>query len=494
MTSSTLTALRTRVAALAKEARTRERQRASFTQTTNQTPLPGADRWPAFARRTWINTTGTVAPFNPYDYQIDLVAEVHGGTNIIVNKSRQVGVSETVVNYLACRGATEPGFTAVIFSKTQKDSSGLARRARMMLNSIQGHRFAYESDSNTMIAIKGGGTLHFLPGSARASRGIPSCSVLWLDEAAFVEGAEAIYAAAEPTLAMLGDAGKVIITSTPDMELGFFGNFWHKNLFPDWYDYVKRRAFDELNDRLAEIEDDWTRVAIHYSQHPIYSADPEWAAKRRAAKNIPMPVWNAEYELSFGSTNSQIYPASLVKRAARAAHLECGLINRDYVVGIDPNAGGDDYFVALVLDITSYPYAVVAMYRENGRSTKYSLTHVKALIEDFVPRRVCIEKQAMGAVIGEQLQDVLPNYAIELFNTNRVSKNTATDRVLFHLEQDHLIFPPGPVSDELRAFQRKEDGKREAAAGYNDDTVMALAMAVSLIPENVPTAAFFDAL
>lgn len=491
MSSSSIQTLRTRLARLEVEALKRQQRAAAFTQTTNTTPLPGITHWPAFARRTWIRTSGTVAPFLPYPFQVDLVRSIHLSPNTIVNKSRQMGVSETVASYLACRAATEPGFAGVVFSKTQQDASDLGRRVRAMLNSIQGHTFRYSSDSNTLVSIIGGGTLYFLPGSPRAARGIPSGSVLWLDEAAFVDGAEEIYRAAMPTLSMLGDAAKVIITSTPDLELDFFGGLWHHGIPVDWYDYVTRQDIAGLNRLLAAIPDDWNRVAIHYSQHPLYSADPDWATKTRESRRMTLAAWRSEYDLAFGSTDSQIYPSPLIARAARGHWRECGSIGRDYVLGIDPNAGGNDFFVAMVLDITTRPYEVVAMYRANGRSTDYSLRQVKELIDDYLPNRVIIEKQAMGAVIGEALQSVLPEYQIEFFNTSRPSKITATDRILFLLEHDDLIFPECVICDELRAFQQKGTGERSAAAGHHDDTVMALAFACSLIPDTPVTAAFF---
>jgi hypothetical protein len=490
----TLAPLRTRLARLEQAAQRRDEQRVHY-GATNVTALPAADRWEHFAPLTWVKTSGTVAPFVPYGYQIELIRSIHRSPNTIVNKSRQVGASETVLSYLGCRAATEPGFAAVIFSKTQADSSELGRRIRFQLNSIQGHSFRFSSDSNTLISIVGGGTLYFLPGSSRAARGIPSASVLWLDEAAFIEGAEAIYAAATPTLSMVGDAAKVIITSTPDLELDFFGTLWHHKIPADWHDYIKDHRVDELNARLATIDDDWNRVAVHYSQHPIYSAFADWPERTRESRRLSLAAWNAEYELSFGSTDSQIYPSALVKQGARGAWQECALLGREYVMGIDPNAGGDDYFVALVIDVTRPPYAVVAMYRANGRTTRHSIQKVRDLIEDFLPSRVAIEKQAMGAVIGEALQENLPEYQIELFNTSQPAKNTATDRILYFLEHDWLTYPPDCViPNELRAFQKKEGGRREAAAGHHDDTVMALAIAGSLIPDNPNTAGFFDAL
>ena len=499
MTTSSLAQLTRRADKLQAEVE-RRRSQAAISPDAVVSSLPTIDRWPEFARLTWIATGCTVAPFDPYDFQIDLIQQIYSNQNVIVNKSRQVGVSETIANALICRAATEPGYAAVIFSKTQSDSSQLARRAKRMLNSIQGHSFRYATDSATLISIVGFGQLYFLPGSPRAARGIPSCSDLWIDEGAFVEGAEEIYRAASPTLSMLGERGRVIITSTPDTAAGWYGSLWHAGIFPDWYSYVERArdtpaqgpsAIAELNNRLAELPDKWLRIAIHYSQHPVYNQDSNWASKTRESRRITQAAWATEYELAFGATDSQIFPYDLISRGARGTFRECGSVNRTYVLAIDPNAGGGNFFVGLVLDITCKPYEVVGLYRENGRSTEYSLRKIKELLDDYLPERVIVEKQAMGAVIAEALQGIVPEYAIELFNTTQPSKITATDRILFLLEHDELIFPEGVIVEELRAFQQKESGERAAASGFHDDTVMALAFACSLIPETPNAAAFF---
>lgn len=466
--SSSIQSLRTRLARLEQEALRRAQRAANYAPTSTPSTLPGASDWPGFARQTWIRTSGTVAPFNPYPYQVDLVRSINDHPNTIVNKSRQTGVSETVCSYLLCRALTERGFAATVFSKTQQDASELGRRVRAMANSLKDESVRYLTDSNTQLAFEGRGVLYFLPASPRAARGIPSCSVLFLDEAAFLDGAPEIYRGAMPTLSMVGEAAKVIVVSTPDTELDWFGQLWHAS------------------------GSDWNKVSIHYSQHPVYSAEPDWAQRTRESRRMTQAAWDAEYELKFGATDTQIYPSDLIVRATRGHLRECGSVGRSYVIGIDPNAGGNDYFTAIVLDITTVPYEVVGMYHENGKSTDYSLKHVKTLIEDYMPQRVIVEKQAMGSVIAEALQHVLPNYAIELFSTSRPSKTVATDRILYYMERDELVIPDGPIPNELRAFQQKESGAREAAAGNHDDCVMALAFACSLIPETPNTAGFFE--
>jgi hypothetical protein len=239
---------------------------------------------------------------------------------------------------------------------------------------------------------------------------------------------------------------------------------------------------------------EWHRFVVHYSMHPIYNADPDWAERTKKANKYTEADWRAEFELEFGVSGSQIYPTALVKQAEKGEFIECGLVRRTYVLGVDPNGGGSDYFVGMMVDITKPPYSVAAIYRENGRSTKYSLAHIKKLCDLFLPERLIVEQQAMGSVIAEVMTEIMPQYQIEPFNTSRPSKNIATDRVLYLLEQGHLTFPKGCIGQELRAFQRLDTGERKAAPGFNDDCVMALAFACSAIPEILPASTIFDNL
>ena len=93
---SSVSSLRRRVERLQLELAQRQARAATYEAGGLVSTLPTVDNWPSFAQRTWIRTSGTVAPFDPYSYQIDLINSINANPNTIVNKSRQTGVSETV--------------------------------------------------------------------------------------------------------------------------------------------------------------------------------------------------------------------------------------------------------------------------------------------------------------------------------------------------------------------------------------------------------------
>ena len=95
-----------------------------------------------------------------------------------------------------------------------------------------------------------------------------------LDEAAFLDGAEQIFTAVQPTMATLGDQGKLIMISTPNGLGNMFSNLWH-------------------------TAEEWNKFKIHYNDIPIYSKDPKWAEKTKRRSKLTDRAFRQEYELDF---------------------------------------------------------------------------------------------------------------------------------------------------------------------------------------------------
>ena len=429
--------------------------------------FPTSNRWSEFAPLTWIRTSGSVKPFQPFDIQKKLVASICENQYSIVLKSRQVGASETVCSYLLCRALTEPGFAAVVFSKTAADSGALGKRIRAQAASIKDSGIQFTTESNSELSFKGLGTIYFLPATPRAARGIPSVSVVVLDEAAFLDGADEIYTAAQPTMATLGDKAKLILLSTPNGMGNMFSNLWHGE------------------------NDGWNRFKIHYSNIPIYAADPEWASKTKEKAKLTERSWRQEYEMDFVASDAQVFPPVLVEKACHGDLYESGLVSRDYIMAVDPAAGGDDYWCSIVLDVTKPPYKVVNMFRTRYKSSDYCIQEIIEQAENFCPSRVIVEKNGVGAVVSEILSKALAKYMVEPYNTNRPNKISNTDRITYFLEREELIVPRDPFYNELLMFRQLETGDRKAGDGAHDDSVMSLALALSAVAET-PTTDWLD--
>lgn len=439
-------------------------------------------KWADFAPLVNIRSQGRVIPFDPYPFQVDLIDAIERNKNTIILKSRQLGVSETVCSWILKRALTEPGFNAIIFSKTQDDSSELGGRIRDMAVSLGDRCPSFASESRKKIAFEGLGRIFLLPVTARAARSIPSVSVILFDEAAVIDGIEGVYQAAAPTIALLGDRGRIIFNSTPKGKTGLFWQILSSSS-KDEGRILKaaadiRRGFNAPFQVLVHGET--AKCLIHYSAHPVYAADPNWAEKTREERNYTQAQWNEEYELDLIESGTCIFADELIDWANNGEWRSPSLSHR-YLVGIDPNFGGDDYFCVRMWDVTSAPYRLVAEYRQNRKSNTYNIEKTLDLLDRYRPLLVSVETNGGGALVFQELIEKRPQLKIEaVYNTND-SKVLHSDRLVLLLERKQLLFPKdctstAPVTGEYRHFVESRRGAtrlRAAEAGYHDDTVTA---------------------
>jgi len=445
--------------------------------------LPPA--WPDFAEQTLISSSGKYMPFRPYLYQRDLIKVIRRVKNVYVLKSRQVGASETIISYKLCQSTRKRAWTGVVFSKTGEDASELAARIKGQASSLRERCPKFTKDSMRKLVFAGFGSLHFLPPTERAARGIPSASMLLFDEAAFIEKLKGIEQGALPTTSMLGDAARHVWVTTPKGRSGAFSDHWHEDHGEVVVDPTPMGANGIPRLRISP-DNQYAKICIHYSQHPVYNQDPEWPEKHRRALQITKPQWQSEFELDFTASDSEVYSHDLIELAESRGSWESPYRQNVYVLGIDPNGGGNDGFCGIVLDVTRSPWRVVAGFNVSGQSRDYGLRRCARLIDEYAPVLVAVENNGVGAAVAEALCLLRPSIEITEIHTGGPSKLLMTDRIVLLLEQEELVIPKGPFPDgeereglghQLRNFRQDEKGGRAAAPGHHDDAVMALAMA-----------------
>jgi len=443
--------------------------------------------WKDFAPLTNIQTSGTVKPFIPYDYQIKVSEAIRDNQNVVIGKVRQMGFSETVISICLMRAVTEAGFVAVVFSKTQADASELGRRLRDQALSLGELCPPFASESKTRIVFEGLGSIYFLPVTARSARGIPSVSMIIFDEAAFIDGIDGVYQAAMPTLSMLGDKGRVVFISTPNGRSGLFYKLLADKDLVQRINAIKQSDSDRFMDIWKTGE--WVKVLIHWRAHPKYGADPNWAIKTRADRQLTMQAWNVEYELEFSESDSNVFNHTDVDACANGS-LEAPRPRGRYIMAIDPNSGGDDEFVTQVWDITSLPYKLVAEYAQAQAGSDYSINRSTLLFDTYNPSVVAIESNAMGKWAIESFIKYRPNANVLGVNTNQNSKRVNTDRLALLIENHQLSYAPDSgLIAQLKNFRQNEKGQRMAATGFHDDRVMCAAIGFAVLDEAKPRGA-----
>jgi hypothetical protein len=331
---------------------------------------------------------------------------------------------------------------------------------------------------------------------------MPSVSVVLFDEAGFIDGIDSVYQAAVPTLSMLGDRGKVIFVSTPNGRTGLL----YRLLISGQNE--ARRVLDEAMqagqpaannivafDRLAKHArfwkvKKWTKILLHWRVHPVYGADPDWATKTKADRQLTDAQWNQEYELSFTDGQTNVFAWDLVEQASTGLWSKPRFGHR-YIAGIDPNYGSSDYFTVRVWDVTELPYRLVAQYRQNYQLNDYNLERTIELLQPYKPIMVNVEAVGGGQLVYQEVVKLQPRWKVNPIQVGNTGKLLYTNRLVLMLERGQLQFPAtedpnNPGSEEYKHFVERIRGAtrvREAEAGWNDDTVMSDAIGFALADE-----------
>lgn len=448
---------------------------------TNQLKVP--ESWADFARMVKIRSGGDVKPFNPYPYQealVDLMLEC----SVCVCKSRQLGISETITCFMLWRACQNPGYLGLVFSKTQTDSSLLARRMKRMIASL-GLKTATENLSD--IEILGYGRILFRNSKPDSARGIESVVDVFLDELAFLETGKEVYDALAPAMQMVGEKARVFAVSTPNGRAGFYFDLLNNGNGDRDVELICDRASKGFAEPFQYWVDDgnWGKVLIHWKCHPIYGSNPNFLEEIHQKQKLSWTTINQEYNLSFTEAETAVFSADIVRNCATGYFEEEVNKNNDYYIGIDTSTTGADYTVAIVLKVNADKYSVVNIYRKRQQTSQLHIFEIGKLIDRYRPECVGVETTGgVGTLYLEQLTKQHKKINFEGIRTTGDSKPAMISTLQLALESAKLEFPSNStLTEELLSF-RRSGKKLEAASGKHDDCVMATSFALAVSPFN----------
>lgn len=433
-----------------------------------------------------ISVDHGVVPFRPYEFQKEIFNTAIANRFVVCKMPRQCGKTTAIVGLLLWYVLFNEGFSIAILANK-------LAQAREILSRLQ---FAYENLPKWIqqgivewnkgnIELANRSSIIASATSSSAIRGT-SQNLIYLDEFAFVQNTlqEEFFASVYPTISS-GKTSKVLITSTPNGM-----NMFHKI----WKDSEDGR-------------NDYKRVSVHWSGVP--GRDEKW--KEETIRNTSAEQFRQEYECEFlGSSNTLIDPNVLMRLTySNPIHQ-----NSDIKVYSEPTAGrlyaivvdssralGQDYSAFTVTDISSFPYQVVARYRNNKISSLLYPDIVYKFARHYNNALVLVESND----IGKQVADILYydlEYENTLFTSNEKGSQTISGgfagtqmqigvktsksvkkigcSVLKTLiESDRLFINDHEILQELYRFSAK--GESFEAEEGNDDLVMTLVLLAWMI-------------
>jgi hypothetical protein len=429
-------------------------------------------------------------PFKMYPFQEKLITNFHQNRFNICRMPRQTGKSTTCVSYLLHYAVFNDNVNIAILANK-------ASTAQDLLSRLQ---FAYEklpkwmqqgivSWNKRSLELENGSKIIAASTSASAVRG-GSYNVIFLDEFAFIPNhiADEFFASVYPTISS-GQSTKVLIVSTPK-GMNHFYRIWHD---------------------AERGKNEYIPTDVHWSEVP--GRDEKWKAQTIA--NTSEQQFKVEFECEFlGSVDTLISAAKLrslvyedpIKSNAGLDIYEEPQKDHNYVLTVDVARGVEkDYSAFTICDTTSFPYRLVAKYRDNQIKPMLFPSVIKDLAVAYNKAYILVEVNDIGEQVGQILHMDL-EYDNVLMCTMRgragqlvgqgfsgkksqmgvkMSKNVkkiGCMNLKTLIESDKLVINDYDTISELTTFIQKSNSF-EAEDGCNDDLAMCLVIFAWLIAQ-----------
>ena len=311
-----------------------------------------------------------------------------------------MGLSELVCNYFLWKALSDPAFCGVVFSKTQADTSNLAKRIkRSIFDFIATYRIHLETANLTDISILGGDRLMFMNSSPAGVRGAELVSHVLLDEHAFSESPQQIFDAMLPTLEMVGESSRVILCSTPNSRSGHFYELLNSGNASGDVNHDIDATCQQIREGCLEgfqswVDDSgWNKILLHWQAHPVYSKVPNYLEKKATELKMSASVIQREFNLSFDDSDTAVFSHECITKEVVGRILKGDDLpeNIRCHMAVDPATVGLDYFVVIVLAQFPDKLAVVAMYRKLRATMELHLDNICDLITEYNPLVIGIE-------------------------------------------------------------------------------------------------------
>jgi hypothetical protein len=431
-----------------------------------------------------------LVPFEPYDYQENMIRTIHENRFVIGKLPRQTGKSTTIIAYL---------LHYVLFNQSMSVAilANKLNTARELLGRLQ---LAYEylpmwlqqgvvEWNKGSIVLENGSKILASATSSSAVRG-GSFNYIFLDEFAYVPQnvAEEFFSSVYPTITS-GQSTKVTIISTPK-GLNMFYRFWvNANKKPG-----------------EEGKNEYVPMEVHWSDVP--GRDDKWKAQTIA--NTSEEQFRTEFECEFlGSMHTLVHPEKLKCMVYRTPEYWNGeglrvyqkpLPDHKYITIVDTARGqGLDYHAYSVIDVSAMPYRVVATFRNNEMPPMLYPNAIYPILRQYNNAYCLVEVNDIGGQVADILHDELEydnviyvsmqgrkgqvvngGFGGKGSSMKGVKTSTAVKRIgcsiLKNLIEDtKLIVEDFNTVDEFCSFVAKGDSF-EAEDNHHDDLVMTLVL------------------
>jgi len=427
--------------------------------------------------------------FNLYPFQDKVLHLWRDNSYNIVLKSRQLGISTLAAGYSLWLMLFHKDKNVLCIATKQETAKNMVTKVKFMFDNLPNWlKIKTEENNKLTLRLTNGSQIKATSAASDAGRS-EAVSLLIIDEAAFIDGIDEIWASSQQTLSTGGGA---IVLSTPYGT----GNWFHKT----WVS-AENRENDFLPIKLPwyvhpERNDEWRKKQDELLGDPRLAAQECDAEFNTSGDTVFYSEW-----LEFIKTTTIIEPLEKRGLDQNLWIWEPADYQRDYMITADVARGdGKDFSTCHVIDIVTNTQ--VAEYKGQLPPKEFGFFLV-GLASEYNNAMLVVENASIGwATIdavkersyrnlyhspkSEQLtaesylrsyegnSEMTPGFTLSLRNRPLIIQKFRE-----HIGDRSVTIKSKRLLEEMKVFIWK-NGRPEAQSGYNDDLVIPFGIAMFL--------------
>ena len=428
--------------------------------------------------------------FNLYPFQDKVLNLWKDNPYSIVLKSRQLGISTLSAGYSLWLMLFHKDKNVLCIATKQETAKNMVTKVKFMYENLpKWLRVQAEENNKLTLRLNNGSQIKAVSAAGDAGRS-EAVSLLLIDEAAFIEGIDTIWASAQQTLATGGGA---IVLSTPYGTGNWFHQTWVKaeanqnDFLPiklPWYVHPERneawrkRQDDLLGDpRLAAQECDCdfstSGDVVFYSEWIEFISQTtikEPLERRGVDRNLW--IWEpADYTQSYMVIADVARGDGKDFLAAHVIHIESNTQVAEYKGQLPPKEFG--YF--LVGLATEYNQALLVVENAN-----IGWSALDAIQERGYKNLYYSPKSDASNNADAYFDQYMDNSKlVPGFTTSMKTRPLVINKFREYIGDKSVVIQSKRLLEEMKVFVWK-NGRAEAQSGYNDDLIMSFAIGMYL--------------
>ena len=430
-----------------------------------------------------------LVPFKLYPFQEKIVSEILANRFNILRKFRQAGCTTISAAYCLWLAIFKRHQSIVILSKGDTEATEVLDRIKVMYEELPKFlRPDITEDNKHTLKLKNHSVIKSRPSGKQSGRSLAG-SFLIIDEAAFIENIDTIWAAVYP---IISTGGRAFVLSTVNGLGNWFYEVYSKALegansfnpidikWKEHPEYFRHEGFEHI---YTEME----------SRTPPFDIDT-W--EKVTKSNMLRKQWLQEYECEFLGTGDTYVDGGVLTQLHEHVSKDyyTKYNNRmrvwkepqpyyEYIIGVDTALGRDlDYSAAQIVNI--YNGEVVAEFYSNKTPINEFAKILNAEGQYYNLANIIVERNTIGNNVLEALfvdleyenvwhdERGIPGFQVT--NKNR-------DVILAEMEEslrtNILKINSERTLNELNTFVITSTGRVSADKGRHDDLIMSLSLA-----------------